>query len=657
MKRVYLICSEEDCPPGLSSFMKRLRGFGYIFERIRSVEEVNAIEKMNAKIVMAGVDVEKIEHPTMEVVSAFKRRFPESDCIAVYAGKLKYDQQIFYKAEVSAVYQYPFEDELLINYFFESDPTDLANHQLSYDILARVSVMELKAGDRLPFALYVHLPANQKIIPYNHVNQPLDEEVLAKFKNNAHYNLYIKKSDLQIYYDYCAVRITASQEGKTREERRLEMQKELRSLMSGFFHEGDNLKEQAQMIEHLGKIVSRIEDESGSKLNLVTEVNKIAAQQLTNYSHAKNMATYCALFGMMAGLYETESLRMGGLLHDLGMMDLPLSMLHKDISEMDEVEIAQFKLHPNFAKFTVQEKGINLPQIVENMILQHHENMDGSGFPYGLTKNDIDPYAKVCAFADAFDTLTSVREGYRQLSPRDAMLKIAGVGEKAPLPFFDSEFHGKIVTAFMEEDFVVGSVEPYVQVEKKGIVSEPEENTRSRIKSFDEFSKEQSANIGSVKTSEGKEVFGKIKNDSEVKEKKQLNYVVSQLVENEAQESDLQDQAEPKSVEEESFSDESMIHDLESALEPSEERLNKKTAESPKARSKNEASILEEDLEDDDEILGAPQIEEELENDMDDFMNHFENQMREFNGGNEEMEDIDDLAQNMLEEDGAGKSA
>jgi len=180
---------------------------------------------------------------------------------------------------------------------------------------------------------------------------------------------------------------------------------------------------------------------------------------------------------------------------------------------------------------------------------------------------------------------------------------------------------------------------------------------KKNIKSFDEFSKEQSANIGSVKTSEGKEVFGKIKNDSEVKEKKQLNYVVSQLVENEAQESDLQDQAEPKSVEEESFSDESMIHDLESALEPSEERLNKKTAESPKARSKNEASILEEDLEDDDEILGAPQIEEELENDMDDFMNHFENQMREFNGGNEEMEDIDDLAQNMLEEDGAGKSA
>ncbi|MEC9282569.1 MAG: HD domain-containing phosphohydrolase [Bdellovibrionota bacterium] len=637
--------------------MKRLRGFGYIFERIRSVEEVNAIEKLNAKIVMAGVDVEKIEHPTMEVVSEFKRRFPEADCIAVYAGKLKYDQQVFYKAEVSAVYQYPFEDELLINHFFENDPTNLANHQLSYDILARVSVMELKAGDRLPFALYVYLPANQKIIPYNHVNQPLDEEVLAKFKNNAHFNLYIKKSDLQIYYNYCADRITATQEGKTREERRREMQKEVRSLMSGFFHEGENSKEQAQIIEHLGKIVSRIEDESGSKLNLVSEVNKIAAQQLTNYSHAKNMATYCALFGMMAGLYETESLRMGGLLHDLGMMDLPLSMLHKDISEMDEVEIAQFKLHPNFAKFTVQEKGINLPPIVENMILQHHENMDGSGFPYALTKDDIDPYAKVCAFADAFDTLTSVREGYRQLTPRDAMLKIAGVGEKAPMPCFDPDFHGKIVTAFMEEDFVVGSVNPYVKPEQKVTSVEETKTTSSRIKSSKEFEEEQSNEVGNVKTRADEENFGKIQNETEVKEKKQLNYIVSQLVENEDQGTENETQQAATISEEESFSDESMIEDLDSALEGDHEVSIENETTELKARAKNEASILKETLDEDDDILGIPSNEEELENDMDDFMNHFENQMREVHGGSDEMEDIDELAQNLLEEDVAGKSA
>lgn len=639
--------------------MKRLRGFGYIFERIRSVEEVNGIEKLNAKIVMAGVDVEKLEHPTMAVVSAFKKKFPESECIAVYAGKLKYDQQVFYKADVSAVYQYPFEDELLINHFFESDPTDLANHQLSYDILSRVSVMELQAGDRLPFPLYVYLPANEKIIPYNHVNQPLDEEVLAKFKKNSNFNLYIKKSDLQVYYDYCANRINEFEEGMTKEERRRLMQKEIRSLMVGFFHEGENLQEQSQMLEHLGKIVSRIEDESGSKVNLVNEVNKIAAQQLTNYSHAKNMATYCAMFGMMAGLYETESLRMGGLLHDLGMMDLPLSMLHKDISEMDEVEVAQFKLHPNFAKFTIQEKGIEIPQVVENMILQHHENMDGSGFPYALSKDDIDPYAKVCAFADAFDTLTSVREGYRQLSPRDAMLKIAGVGEAAPMPCFDADFHGKIVSAFMDENFVVGSVDPYRAPIKKeeAVAVDSKAPVKSRIKSSEEYEKEKNQSIGSVKTSDADDSFGSIKNESEIKEKKELNYVVSQLMENESQSEAGEKPVSIQKNNDESFSDQSMIDDLESALDKSLGDLTGSLKTSKRPRREHEAALLEEDFDEDQNDLNAQLIKEKIDAQMEDVMDHFENQMRDFNSSGEENKDSSDQTQAPVEEDASRKPA
>ena len=166
MKKVYLIHKNREAASALGELIKRLRSFGYTFEEITTEEQISSIQKPEAKMALVAVDADDKELSCSHLVSQFKTRFSHVEVVAAFKGKLEFDQQLLMDADVDAVYQYPFDDELLINHFFEKDPVALSNNQLSFEHLARVNVVELKAGDRLPFALFVFLPANKKIIPY-----------------------------------------------------------------------------------------------------------------------------------------------------------------------------------------------------------------------------------------------------------------------------------------------------------------------------------------------------------------------------------------------------------------------------------------------------------------------------------------------------------
>ncbi|MFK8139166.1 MAG: HD-GYP domain-containing protein [Bdellovibrionales bacterium] len=446
------VVNMADQDPAVSDLLKRLKSFGYVCMPIEKNNDItfgNGVAK--TKLAILKISSDSSNDQNLELIQKLKKYHPDIKILAVFSRKIESDQAVFLDSGVDYIYQYPFEDELLINTVFEICPIDLGDRNLSIDILARVNITDIKAGDQLPFSLYVFLPANEKIIPYNKKDQPLDSQVVSKFSEHSHYNLYIKKSELKDYLDYCAKGLTElSAANMDHRKKQKAINNELKSLMGGFFTstEGDE-KDQNQIIDNLGKVLSHLDDASGDKEDLVKTVEHVASQQLTNFTHSRNVATYCALFGMSVGINEPQSLRMGGLLHDLGMSDLTSNLLTKDFNKMSEDEQAQFKLHPGNAKLTLMSKGVNLPKFVMNMITQHHELPDGSGFPYGLKSQEIDPFAKICAFADVFDTLTSVREGYVQLSPEKAMIKIAGLDGAQPDLIFEEEFHLPIIVDFL----------------------------------------------------------------------------------------------------------------------------------------------------------------------------------------------------------------
>ncbi|MCB9091523.1 MAG: HD domain-containing protein [Halobacteriovoraceae bacterium] len=98
---------------------------------------------------------------------------------------------------------------------------------------------------------------------------------------------------------------------------------------------------------------------------------------------------------------SVQTLGMGGMLHDIGKIKLPDNIRNKKFSEMTDEEKEIYKTHPQLGVELLQDFPF-LPEPVRQIVLQHHERLDGSGYPHRLTGMKIFPMAKVIAIADEF---------------------------------------------------------------------------------------------------------------------------------------------------------------------------------------------------------------------------------------------------------------
>ncbi len=128
----------------------------------------------------------------------------------------------------------------------------------------------------------------------------------------------------------------------------------------------------------------------------------------------------CAIAGKM-GLDpgEIEGIRIAGLLHDVGKIRIPISILSR-AGRLMEAEFKMIRIHPQVG-FDIL-KDIPFPWPVAQMVLQHHERLDGSGYPRGLTAEEILPGSRILAVADAIEANSSFRP-YRPAHGLETALK------------------------------------------------------------------------------------------------------------------------------------------------------------------------------------------------------------------------------------------
>ncbi|MFF6905779.1 HD-GYP domain-containing protein [Streptomyces sp. NPDC012389] len=113
-----------------------------------------------------------------------------------------------------------------------------------------------------------------------------------------------------------------------------------------------------------------------------------------------------------------EALRFAGILHDIGKLGVPTRVLRKD-GPLTPDERRVMELHPEYGHEIV--RSIGFLDEARAAILHHHERLDGTGYPYGLSGGRIPESARIVAVADAFDAMTSTRS-YRRGRPVPAAL-------------------------------------------------------------------------------------------------------------------------------------------------------------------------------------------------------------------------------------------
>ncbi|WP_234308540.1 HD-GYP domain-containing protein, partial [Streptomyces sp. NRRL F-4428] len=124
--------------------------------------------------------------------------------------------------------------------------------------------------------------------------------------------------------------------------------------------------------------------------------------------HSERVGQASTMIARELGMAEErlEVVRMAGVLHDVGKLGVPTRLLRKD-GPLTPQERRIIELHPEYGHEMV--RGIGFLGEARSAILHHHERVDGSGYPYGLTGEQIPVLARVVAVADAFDAMTSTR--------------------------------------------------------------------------------------------------------------------------------------------------------------------------------------------------------------------------------------------------------
>ena len=127
------------------------------------------------------------------------------------------------------------------------------------------------------------------------------------------------------------------------------------------------------------------------------------------YTHSVNVCVLTLSIAHATGVSEEDAgvIGVGGLLHDVGKGKIPLSILDKP-GPLTEEERKVIQSHPLFSEEILKKMG-DIPKAAIAIAGQHHEKVNGSGYPRGLTGYQMHPFASMAAVADVYDALTSPR--------------------------------------------------------------------------------------------------------------------------------------------------------------------------------------------------------------------------------------------------------
>lgn len=156
---------------------------------------------------------------------------------------------------------------------------------------------------------------------------------------------------------------------------------------------------------------------------LLDENIKIILERINNC--APNVCLHCIYTAVYASViaekmgYDDEMIQkitVGCLIHDLGKISVIPAILNKRGS-LTEEEFRIMKLHPQFGFIQVE---LQFGKVVNDIVLMHHEKLNGTGYPKGLKEEEIPEYVQIATVADEFDALISDRCYKKKLTPEEA---------------------------------------------------------------------------------------------------------------------------------------------------------------------------------------------------------------------------------------------
>ena len=217
---------------------------------------------------------------------------------------------------------------------------------------------------------------------------------------------------------------------------------DLKNCFDAYLSDGGTVNKE----ELLSKTISLVSPKQ-TTLDVFDMLHNMRQVNDSTYAHSLNVAIISRIIGKWLHFSneELDTLTLAGLLHDIGKTKIPDEVLNKDGKLTDE-EFQMIRNHPKYGYEILKSQPLN--SHIKKAALMHHERCDGSGYPMGLTMEEIDDYALIIAIADVYDAMTAARSYRAPLCPFEVIAEFEKDGLQKYKPKYILTFLENIANAY-----------------------------------------------------------------------------------------------------------------------------------------------------------------------------------------------------------------
>lgn len=395
--------------------------FSEVFFEEYNLDKLTELIECNPDLVFCFQPTDETLSP-LEIAQSLRMNYPDLPIFFIALDKKNFDKKKLIKNGFTQAYLLPIEKDFLLRSIKQLVTYAKLPALKEY---TPVKVVDLDPNMNLDFSLKLHLPVNNKLISYANEGEPIGEIKLKKLKDNHLNTLFVHKNESDKFRDYTVRKfreIDKNENGISETERQQKLETCVRDLVSDLFIDDSEENTFAKSGELFGEIKKIINNYITQDQNdLMNKINNMTNEENDFYTHLSNVATYCTVFGFCLGMKNISEVAAAGLLHDTGLTALPPEAIDIPLSQMTPNIKEAYQKHPELSIEITRIKKMILPERVMKAILQHHERINGSGYPKGYAGNRICEEARLLAIADEFDYLTSYKVDEKPLSPKEAI--------------------------------------------------------------------------------------------------------------------------------------------------------------------------------------------------------------------------------------------
>lgn len=284
-----------------------------------------------------------------------------------------------------------------------------------------VSVSTLQPSDEAGINLYQKETEGKRYVLYCASDHELGEDDLNRLRGRGVNRLYIESASRDSFQNYLRDVLEQEPDGSEANlaARTGALNDVVRDVLETQFKRGqtdDTVAEATRLGSVTAEIVCHDEFATSDLLNVLHH-------DYATFTHSANVAFYAGMLAAEIGLdrQDVERITTGGLLHDLGKLAIDDKILCKP-GRLTEEEFRAIRLHPTVGFDQLHDReDLTDGQLL--MVYQHHERLDGKGYPVGVVADEIHLWAKICAVVDVYEALTSFRP-YRSPMPRPKVIDL-----------------------------------------------------------------------------------------------------------------------------------------------------------------------------------------------------------------------------------------